>query len=187
MPMEKGTIVYARKATVEVAGATVDKDAADWIQGTIVKTGDQAATYSVSFAEASGFAVQLKSGAIRRKNPLGGAATKRRRRRADKETRADLYAALHALLPDLKTEEALSKQFSDKELRILMKHNGMLINNYDQRTCSYTELTKAEKCRRIVTAVPTMIVPGREAGSLPRPPLHDPPARLNASAKAKQK
>ena len=115
------------------------------------------------------------------------APRKRRRRRADKATQADLYAALHARLPHSKTEEALSKQFSDKELRVLMKHNGMLINNYDQRTCSYIELTKAEKCRRIVAAVPTMIVPKRDADSMPRPPLHDPPARLNASAKTMHK
>ena len=50
-----------------------------------------------------------------------------------------------------------------------MKHNGMLINDYDQRTGSYSEKTKTAKCKILVAAAPTMIVPGTEpdAGESP--------------------
>ena len=57
---------------------------------------------------------------------------------------------------------ALKKSFSDKELRVLMKHNGMLINDYDNSTHSYSEKTKQAKCDILVEASPTMIVPGEE-------------------------
>ena len=95
-----------------------------------------------------------------------GERRKKRARRADKATQAELYAALHARMPRPVTEEALLKEFSDKELRVLMTHNGMLINDYDQRTGSYKEKTKTSKCRLIIAAVSTMIVPKRNVDSL---------------------
>ena len=38
---------------------------------------------------------------------------------------AELYAMLYARMPRPVTESGLSKEFSDKELRVLMKHNGI--------------------------------------------------------------
>ncbi len=87
---------------------------------------------------------------------------KRRGRRVDKAMLAELYAMLYARMPQPVTEAGLSKEFSDKELRVLMKHNGMLINDYDQRSGSYNEKTKTSKCKILVEAVPTMIIPGTE-------------------------
>ena len=87
------------------------------------------------------------SGGRKRKRPVaspcsrtdsggaGGKGTnKRRGRRVDKIMLAELYAILYHRVPQPIQEATLSKEFSDKELRVLMKHNGMLINDYDQKT-----------------------------------------------------
>ena len=108
----------------------------------------------------------------KRKSSAGGNkghSTKKRGRRVDKAMLAELYAMLYARMARPVTEASLSKEFSDKELRVLMKHNGMLINDYDQRTGSYSEKTKVAKCKILVAAAPTMIVPGSEpdAGQSP--------------------
>ena len=55
-------------------------------------------------------------------------------------------------------------QFSNKELRVLMKQNGMNINVYDKRTESYTEMTKAEKCRLLLAKAPTQTPGGDDSG-----------------------
>ena len=96
-------------------------------------------------------------------------SSQKRGRRVDKAMLADLYAKLYVRMARPVTEASLSKEFSDKELRVLMKHNGMLINDYDQRTGSYSEKTKVAKCKILVAAAPTMIVPGSEpdAGQSP--------------------
>jgi hypothetical protein len=75
---------------------------------------------------------------------------------------AELYAMLYARIPQPVTEAGLSEEFSDKELRVLMKHNGMLINDYDQRSGRYNEKPKTLKCKILVAAMPTLIVPGTE-------------------------
>jgi hypothetical protein len=92
-------------------------------------------------------------------------AKKKRGRRVDKAELAELYAALHARMPQPVTQAGLSKEFSDRELRVLMKHNGMHINDYDQRTDSFNEKTKTSKCKTLAAAVSAMIVPERDAGS----------------------
>ena len=89
------------------------------------------------------------------KNP----SNKRRGRRVDKQMLAELYAILYTRIPRPIQEATLSKEFSDKELRVLMKHNGMLINDYDQKSGSYQEKTKTTKCKILVAAAPTMLVP----------------------------
>ena len=45
---------------------------------------------------------------------------------------------------------------------MLMKHNGMLINDHDDTTHSYREKTNQAKCDILVEASPTMIVPDEE-------------------------
>eukprot|EP01052_Picozoa_sp_SAG31_P052621 SAG31_NODE_13074_length_894_cov_2.094663_1_plen_119_part_01 len=67
---------------------------------------------------------------------------KRRGRRVDKVQLAQLYSELYYKIPRPVTVAGLKKTFSDKELRVLMKHNGMLINDYDESSHSYSEKTK---------------------------------------------
>ena len=86
-------------------------------------------------------------------------SSQKRGRRVDKAMLVDLYAKLYARMARPVTEASLSKEFSNKELRVLMKHNGMLINDYDQRIGAYSEKTKTAKCKILVAAAPTMIIP----------------------------
>jgi hypothetical protein len=102
-----------------------------------------------------------KSKKTGRKEAPGG-VQKRRGRRVDKQALSQLYADLYHKMPKPVTVIGLKKNFSDKELRVLMKHNGMLINDYDPRSQSYSEKTKQAKCDILVEAAPTMIVPGTE-------------------------
>ena len=72
MVISDGEIVYAKRTTVKKAGAPVEDAGTPWLQGTVVKAGNRAAAYHVSFAEAGGHAVQISASALRRKNPVGG-------------------------------------------------------------------------------------------------------------------
>jgi hypothetical protein len=83
----------------------------------------------------------------------------------DKQMLAELYAILYNRIPRPINEATLAKEFSDKELRVLMKHNGMLINDYNPNSSSYNEKTKTAKCKILVDAAPTMIVPTRMPGA----------------------
>ena len=88
------------------------------------------------------------------------------------------YATLHARMAQPVTEASLAIEFNDKELRVLMKHNGMLINDRDQHTGRYSEKTKAAKCKILVDAWPTMIVPPAPSEAKP---LSARPKRANLS------
>ena len=77
MVISDGEIVYAKRTTVKKAGAPVEDAGTPWLQGTVVKAGNRAATYHVSFAEAGGHAVQISAAALRHKNPVGGGSRHR--------------------------------------------------------------------------------------------------------------
>ena len=70
---------------------------------------------------------------------------------------AELYASLHARIPQPSAGTAsasgsvadlMSAEFSDKELRLLMKYNGLSINQ--KRKGSYIEIPKPAKCVALV-------------------------------------
>ena len=97
----------------------------------------------------------------------GGKGSQKRRRgqrgrSMDKATRTELYAVLHARMPQPVTEAALSAEFTSLELGLLLKHNGVLLCDHDEGTGSYIPKTKASKCTALVAAAPTMIVPGTQ-------------------------
>ena len=89
----------------------------------------------------------------------GADKPRRRRRREDRHTLALLYGQLHARVPAILTEEALGAEFSDKELRILMRENGLMINTYSPAYCRYVEKTKHEKISMLLRIIPRLIHP----------------------------
>ena len=54
------------------------------------------------------------------------------------DTVATVYELLYARIPAVVTENGLAREFSDKELRVMMSVNGMLINEF--RENQYNEL-----------------------------------------------
>ena len=54
--------------------------------------------------------------------------------RDDRKQLAILYGELHARMPAKPTAESLANEFADKEIRVLMSQNGMLINDLDPHT-----------------------------------------------------
>eukprot|EP01047_Picozoa_sp_COSAG01_P005324 COSAG01_NODE_181_length_22873_cov_12.951392_2_plen_657_part_00 len=105
----------------------------------------------------------------KRKRPAAGpsvgnaggsdARPRRRRRRMNKQMAAELYASLYHRIPRPIDRVSLAKQFSNQELRVLMRHNGMKIHDYDSNCSSYREKTKSAKCKILAAGAPTMIVP----------------------------
>ena len=77
----------------------------------------------------------------------GKGSQKRRWRCMDKATLTELYAVLQARMPQPVTEAALSEEFSSQELGLLLKHNGVLLCDYDDEGTGkpYTVKTKASK------------------------------------------
>ena len=65
--------------------------------------------------------------------------------RETKEELASLYTVFYARIPPNPTAEALAAEFADKELRVLVTQNGVLINDYCEITHKYTEKTKSQK------------------------------------------
>ena len=55
-------------------------------------------------------------------------------RRDDRKQLAIMYGELYARMPAEPTAEALANEFADKEIRVLMSQNGMLINDLDPNT-----------------------------------------------------
>ena len=82
------------------------------------------------------------------------------RSRSNKGNLTELYALLHARVPfDSPTEEALARVFSDKELRVLMGMNKMLINDFDPKTGKYTEKTKQNKIKVLLPSLTSLVRP----------------------------
>ena len=52
-----------------------------------------------------------------------------------------MYEELYARLPATPTAEALANEYADKEIRVLMSQNGMLINDLDPNTGRYACVT----------------------------------------------
>jgi hypothetical protein len=85
----------------------------------------------------------------------GGApvAARKRRRRETKEELAALYALYHARIPKSPTAEAMHGEFADKELRVIVSQNGVVLNDHNESTGKYTEKTKIRKIETVLAMI----------------------------------
>ena len=89
----------------------------------------------------------------------GRGGTRTRRRRDDRKQLAIQYGELWERMPPSPTAESLANEFADKEIRVLMSQNGMLINDLDPNTGRYVEKTKAQKIQSLLSVIDTLISP----------------------------
>ena len=87
-----------------------------------------------------------------RKKPLLSVTQGRRkqRKRAIKEESVGWYCELYRRIPPAATTAIMAAQFSDQELRVIMNQNQTPINNYDNESASYIELTKLQKIEAVL-------------------------------------
>ena len=80
--------------------------------------------------------------------------------KGSKENLTELYTLLYARVPfNAPSDVALARGFSDKELRVLMGMNKMLINDYNTATGKYTEKTKANKIKALLPNLASLARP----------------------------
>eukprot|EP01050_Picozoa_sp_SAG11_P003748 SAG11_NODE_219_length_12168_cov_5.600083_9_plen_285_part_00 len=91
--------------------------------------------------------------------------------RTDRGTLADLYEKIYRRVPhDGTTVEYMAKEFSDKEIRVLMSMNKMRINNFNSNTGKYTEKTKHDKIKCLIPILHKLSPPEqirKRRGALP--------------------
>ena len=78
---------------------------------------------------------------------------RQRRGRDDRSNLAKAYEELYARIPPSATTKMLAAEFADKELRIIMSQNGILINNYNPDSGRYTEKTKIQKIEALLSVI----------------------------------
>lgn len=61
-----------------------------------------------------------------------------------------MYSQFYSRIPANATAEMMSAEFADKELRVMMSQNGVLINEFDPVSGRYTEKTKLQKIESIL-------------------------------------
>ena len=93
----------------------------------------------------------MKSAAVAKAEPKP--APRKRRKRETKEELATLYAQFFDRIPVGATPEQMAQEFADKELRVILSQNGVLINDYNQASGRYTERTKIQKIEAILSMV----------------------------------
>jgi len=93
----------------------------------------------------------MKSAAVAKAEPKP--APRKRRKRETKEELATLYAQFFDRIPVGATPEQMAQEFADKELRVILSQNGVLINDYNQASGRYTERTKIQKIEAILSVV----------------------------------
>eukprot|EP01052_Picozoa_sp_SAG31_P019025 SAG31_NODE_1371_length_8605_cov_20.357630_2_plen_508_part_00 len=80
--------------------------------------------------------------------------------RTDRDTLTDLYEQIFERVPlDGTTVEYMAREFSDKEIRVLMSMNKMRINNYNPQTGKYTEKTKHDKIKTLIPILCKLMSP----------------------------
>jgi hypothetical protein len=82
-----------------------------------------------------------------------------RRKRDDRKQLAIMYAELFKRIPRSPTAKSLANEFADKEIRVLMSQNGMLINDLDPKSGRYVEKTKLQKIESLLSVIDTLILP----------------------------
>lgn len=83
----------------------------------------------------------------------------RRSRTASVQHKLDMYAELYNRIMATPNFEAVGKDLSDKELRVLMRENKIMINNLNPVTGKYVEKTKAEKLRALLPLLGQLVPP----------------------------
>lgn len=87
-------------------------------------------------------------------NPKPVVQTKVPRRRVPaSEAVPKWYAELFCRIPKHRTAQTLAQEFNDRELRMIMKCNGIMLNTLDSATDKYIEKSKLEKCKALVGTV----------------------------------
>ncbi len=92
-----------------------------------------------------------------------------RRSRTDCTDVVDTYEALYNRVVSHTRAETINASFSDKELRIIMGQNKLLINNFDPATGKYTEKTKLQKAETLLTIIDELLEPSELRVQLPKP------------------
>jgi hypothetical protein len=82
-----------------------------------------------------------------------------------------MYTHFCSRLPQDPTVENMAAEFADKELRVIMSQNGVLINEFDAVTGRYTEKTKLQKIEAVLAM--------RRKGILAPPTILDPCKKLS--------
>lgn len=110
-------------------------------------------------------------------------APRKRRKRETKEELAALYVQFFNRIPVDATPEQMAQEFADKELRVILSQNGVLINDYNQETGRYTERTKIQKIEAILSMLKKncLIPPMRLAEVQPRQKLSRATAHVGGS------
>ena len=111
-----------------------------------------------------------KKSMAKQKDATGRCAVRPQRAIGDSSDKGDLtelYAKLYVRLPfDAASDVALARGFSDKELRVIMGMNKMLINDYNPVTGKYTEKTKSNKIKALLPALSTLAHPLEFTGAI---------------------
>jgi hypothetical protein len=82
----------------------------------------------------------------------------------------DQYEALYNRVSSHTRAETINQSFSDKELRILMGQNELLIKGFDPATGRWTEKTKLQKAETLLTIIDEMVEPAElRVVALPKP------------------
>ena len=128
---------------------------------------EMAMTSPESFANSGGASSsghKSVSKAAKAKRANGG-----KRSREEQQPITELYGELFTRIPKRPTAMALSSEFSDKELRVLMSQNRLLINDFNSTSGKYTEKTKSSKICVLLPMVGRMIHPDDLARSPVKP------------------
>ena len=67
-----------------------------------------------------------------------------------------VYTELYERIQTLSTAKEVNSAFSDKELRLLMAQNSLLINDYDPVISKYVEKTKLQKSATVLAIKDSM-------------------------------
>ena len=92
-----------------------------------------------------------------------------RRSRTDCTDIVGTYEALYNRVVSHTRAETINASFSDKELRIIMGQNKLLINNFDPATGKYTEKTKLQKAETLMTIIDELLEPSELRVAVPQP------------------
>ena len=92
-----------------------------------------------------------------------------RRSRTDCTDIVETYESLYNRVVSHTRAETINASFSDKELRIIMGQNKLLINNFDPATGKYTEKTKLQKAETLLTIIGELVEPSDLRDTVPKP------------------
>lgn len=102
-----------------------------------------------------------------------------------------MYSQFYARIPVGATAEMMASEFADKELRVIMSQNGVLINEFEAASGRYTEKTKLQKIESILAmqtksclAHPVSLQEQLDVQRTRAPPPAQVPAQVGRSSRA---